>query len=52
MCSADRTRIVLAGLDLALKQLDHDGLGEVAGRAPLAQGWGDVEVLHVILQGD
>lgn len=46
---ADGAGIILAGLHIALQQLDHDGLGEVAGGASFPRGWGVVEGLHVFL---
>lgn len=46
---ANRTRVILAGLDIPLQQLDHDGLGQVAGGASLSHRWRVVECLHVIL---
>ncbi len=46
---ANGTRVVLAGLDIPLQQLDHNSLGKVAGGASLSH-WGCVvEYLHVIL---
>lgn len=46
---ANRTRVVLAGLDIPLQQLDHDGLGQVAGGASLSRRRCVVECLHVVL---
>lgn len=46
---ANRTRVVLAGLDIPLQQLDHDGLGQVAGGASLSRRRRVVECLHVVL---
>lgn len=46
---ANRARVVLAGLDIPLQQLDHNSLGEVAGGASLSHWWCVVECLHVIL---
>lgn len=47
---ADRTRVVLAGLDIPLQQLDHNSLCQVAGGASLSHWWCVVECLHVILE--
>lgn len=46
---ANRTRVVLAGLDVPLQQLDHDGLGQVAGRASLPRRRCVVKELHLVL---
>lgn len=46
---ANRTRVVLAGLDIPLQQLDHNSLGQVAGGASLSHRGCVVECLHVIL---
>lgn len=46
----NRARVVLAGLDVPLQQLDHDGLGQIAGGASLSQCWCVVESLHIILE--
>lgn len=32
----NRARLILAGLDIPLQQLDHNSLGQIAGRAPLS----------------
>lgn len=46
---ANRTRVVLAGLDVSLQKLDHDGLGQVAGGASLPGRRCVVKGLHLIL---
>lgn len=46
---ANRTGVVLAGLDVSLQQLDHDGLGQVAGGASLPRRRCVVKGLHPIL---
>lgn len=46
---ANRARVVLAGLHIPLKQLDHDSLGQVAGGASLSHWWCVIERLHVVL---
>lgn len=42
-------RVILAGLNIPLQQLDHNSLGQVAGGASLSHWWCVVEFLHVIL---
>ena len=46
---ANRARVILAGLDIPLQQLDHNSLGQVAGGASLSHWRCVVECLHVIL---
>lgn len=45
----DRAWVVLAGLHIALQQLDHNSLGQVAGGASLSHWRCVVERFHVIL---
>lgn len=46
---ANRAGVVFAGLDVPLQQLDHDGLGQVAGGASLARRRRVVKGLHLDL---
>lgn len=46
---ANRTGVVLAGLDVSLQQLDHDGLGQVAGGASLPRRCRVVKGVHLML---
>lgn len=46
---ANGARVVLAGFDISLQQLDHNSFGEVAGGASLSRRRCVVECLHVVL---
>lgn len=46
---ADGAGVIFARLHLTLQELDHDGLGQVAGRSAFSKWGGVVEGLHAIL---